>query len=409
MPTFEAWLRDKLRTNASYADLAREVVTMKLNSNFNGGFSFFNPGETPSPSAYFTAKGAKPENLGAAVARTFLGIRIECAQCHNHPFARWKRDEFWGFAAFFGGVERQPGPDDQIFFAMREVVDRREVVVPGSERAIQPGYLGGGEPELKFNVSSRLALADWMTSKENPYFAKAGANRVWAWLFGIGLVDPVDDLNDQNPPSHPELLDELAREFANHDYDVKFLFRAIMASKAYQRSSIPATPSSSGDEIRLFTHHAVKGLSGEQLYDSLAQAIGMVVESRLNANPFVINQNDDTRAGFVEKFRKTEEKPTEHDTSILQALALMNGKMVQNAVDLQQTGTYSAVAEAQFLDARGKVEALYLAALSRTPKPEELDRMVEYVERGGPTGHPKKALADVFWALLNSAEFMLNH
>lgn len=407
LPNFETWLREKIRANASYDSIVKEIVAHRLPNGAQGSANFFfNQDAKPDPGAFYVAKQGKPENLGAGVARLFLGVRIECAQCHNHPFARWKRDEFWSFAAFFGGVQRM-GDDDQPFGMYREVVGRLEQSIPGSDRFVQPAFLGGGEPELSFNKSARDALADWLVAKDNPYFAKAAVNRIWGWMFGIGIVDPIDDLSDQNPPSHPELLEALARGFADHDFDLKFLIRAIALSDTYQRSSVNVSPSADKEEVRLFTYRALKGLTGDQLYDSILQAIGERSESSRD-NPFLFNPGD-RRSEFLEKFAKTEEKATEHETSILQALALMNGGLVEQATRHELRGTLSAVVESPFLDIDGKVETLFLATLCRKPTPAELERMVDYVERGGPTGHPKKALADVFWALLNDGEFLLNH
>jgi len=430
-PDFDAWLRRKVADNAGHDKIAREIVTLSLESP-DGGRRGIGPfdrrdGE-PTPLAYYLAKEAKPENLAAGTARTFLGIRIECAQCHDHPFARWKRDEFWGYAAFFGGVQRQ-GPADQ-FGPIREIPDRRELAIPGTERVVQAGFLDGGEPQWRFKVSPRGTLADWLVAPENPYFARAGVNRAWAQLFGVGLVDPVDDLSDANPPSHPELLDELAAEFARHGYDPKFLLRALTASRAYQLTS-DATGASQNDP-RLFSRMAVKGLSPEQLYDSLLQATGQPAE--VNQQPYRVQGGP--RADFVQKFSRRDEKPTEAQTSILQALAMMNGQLIVQSTSIAQGATLGAVAEAPFLDDAGKVETLFLAALTRKPRPEELERVLAYLNRkaGGPFGvamletltsgigavvrgqrppaprsGKNQALADVFWAILNSSEFLLNH
>jgi len=250
-----------------------------------------------------------------------------------------------------------------------------------------------------------------MTAPENPYFARAAANRIWAQLFGIGLVDPVDDMGADNPPSHPELLDALAMAFAEHGFDRKFLLRAITRSRPYQLSSRSAAPEAgpdgSTDDPRLFARMRERGLTAEQLYDSLAQAIGATTEEvrpdRMAA------ATGSPRGDFLEKFGNQDERPTESQTTILQALALMNGRLVAGATQVEGGATLSAVAEAPFLDTAGRVETLFLSTLSRRPRPEESSRMAAYVESGGPTGDRRKAISDVFWALLNSPEFLLNH
>src|SRR5262249_47807301 len=194
------------------------------------------------------------EELAAGTVRVFLGVRIECAQCHDHPFAQWKRDQFWGQAAFFAGV-RRPANDTGDFFIgtpLTELADRREITIPGTERVAQPVFLDGKEPQWKYRASARATLADWMTGKDNPFFARTAVNRLWAQLFGVGIVEPVDDFTEENKPSHPELLDELAHQLAEHGFDFKFLLRAITLSKTYQQSSI--YPGASKPETRLFAY-----------------------------------------------------------------------------------------------------------------------------------------------------------
>ena len=248
-----------------------------------------------------------------------------------------------------------------------------------------------------------------MTSPDNPYFARAAVNRIWAHLFGIGIVDPADDLREDNPPSHPELLDALARAFVDNHYDLKFLIRAITASKAYQRTSGVDGPAA---DPRLFTRMPVKGLTGEQLYDSLALATGFDDGSGpddANMNPF---GGGGARAEFLARFSNVADKRTETTTSILQALSLMNGRITSDATSLlesKQNRTLGSVCDAPFMDERQKLDALYISALGRPMRPDEAERMVKYVEKGGPSGDSRKALADVFWVLLNSSEFIFNH
>jgi hypothetical protein len=397
---FDVWLRKQFAENVAYDRLVRAILTVSLAQDQRNN-NRFNLGGTPSPYAFFAAKEGKPENLAASSARLFLGIRLECAQCHDHPFAHWKRDQFWGLAAFFGEVERV-GEGDALFQA-RELRDRRELAIPGTDRVAQAAFLDGSQTDWRPKVGARTILAEWMTSPENPYFARATANRLWAQFFGTGIVDPVDDLSANVQPSHPELLDELARQFADHQFDLKFLMRAITASRAYQLSSAGYAPGQ--DDTHLFARMAVRGLMPQQLYDSVVQAAGIRREPDLP--PFQLN--DSPRKDFLERFSSQEEKPGEHQTSILQALTLMNGRVMVEATSLERGGTLPAVADAYFLDTPGKIEALYLATLSRRPRPEEVERLEPYIDRGGPTLNPKQALADVFWALLNSAEFVSNH
>ena len=268
VPSFDAWLRRKLTDNTQYDQLVKEILTTSLESARNRRNQNERLGET-SPLAFYQAKQIAPENLAAGTSRIFLGIRIECAQCHDHPFDSWNREQFWSFAAFFGGIERTGNRG--IFGTIRELFDRRELNVPGTDTVVQASYLDGTEPQWRFRVGPRQTLAEWITSPKNPYFARTAANRLWGYFFGRGIVDPVDDFTATNPPSHPKLLDYLAKEFAAHNFDLKFLIRAITASRTYQLTSLKTH--SSQTEPRLFSRMAVRGLTSEQIFDSVAQAI----------------------------------------------------------------------------------------------------------------------------------------
>jgi hypothetical protein len=399
-PTFEAWLRKKVAEEAGYDQIVREVLTLRLGGRGSRTGNAYDPKAEPSPLAFYIAKDAKPENLAAGTARTFLGIRLECAQCHNHRFDHWKREEFWGLAAFFAGVSKQ-GKDDA-FGPIREVANRRELVIPDTSHIVKASFLDSTKPMWRGRASGRELLADWVTAPENPYFARAAANRIWARFFGTGIVDPVDDFRDDNPPSHPELLDELARQFRAHGYDLKFLIRAITATKAYALTS--AVGRSELAPPSLFAAMAIRTLSPGQLYESLAQATGFREGS---GGPF--GSEGVSKQRFIELFTNRDEKPTEGETTILQALALMNGPLISNVTSLETSDVLAAVAEAPYLDTAGRIETLYLASLTRRPRPDELEKIVPYVDRGGPSGDRSRALGDVFWALLNSPEFRFNH
>jgi hypothetical protein len=403
IPGFETWLRERLTENTRYDEIARQIINVQLTAPTNNRQAYLTTLTSASPLAFYQAKQVAPENLAASTSRIFLGIRIECAQCHDHPFDTWKRDQFWQFAAFFGGIVREGEPN--VFGFVRELADRREISIPDSDMVVQAGYLDGTEPKWRFRVGARKTLADWVASKDNPYFAKAAANRMWGHFFGRGIVDPVDDFSDANPASHPELLDYLAQEFAAHEFDLKFLIQAITATKAYRLSS-EQTHDSQADPQH-FAKMSVQGLTPNQLYDSLAQATGTPLSFQ-SANPFIFGgQNEESL--FQETFDDSGTTLTDRETTILQALALMNGQLTSAATDLNQSRTLSAVATAPFLSTEGKIEALYLAALSRKPKEAELKPLKAYIESGGPANNQNQALADVFWALLNSSEFMLNH
>jgi hypothetical protein len=404
VPMMERWLRAQFAGNVTYDRMARALVALPM-GNANDQRRYFNPydmsGPT-SPISFYLMKEGKPEEVAASVARVFMGVRLECAQCHDHPFGKWTREEFWSQAAFFAGIK---GPPGQFYYGsqLREVNDKREIAIPNTERVAQARFLDGRNPRWKFKVGARTTLAEWMTAKDNPFFAKAAVNRVWAHFFGIGLVDPVDDMNEDNPASHPELLADLARAFADNDFDLKFLIRAITLSRTYQLSSHYEGPT---PDLRLFARMPVKGLTAEQIYDSFLIATG-TRDNMANRRFGPFGQNT-PRQIWMETFA-AQEKRTEYHTSIPQALTLMNNSLVANATHPDRGEALGAIVAAPFMTTSGRVEALFLSALARKPTPDESAKFSRYVDKGGATGNSKKALADVFWALLNSTEFKFNH
>jgi hypothetical protein len=390
-PGFEAWLRLKFRANTPYDKLVRELLTAPISGDPKAPEVVLRDPLKPNALAFFAVKDAKPENLAAATARVFLGVQIECAQCHDHPFGRWERDQFWQTAAFFAGVERQ---GDDLFAPVSEI-RRREITIPNTKRTLYATFLDGDAPKWTADVNPRTVLADWVIAKSNPFFARATANRVWGHLFGRGIVNPVDDFSEANKPSHPELLDDLARALCGADFDLKFLIRAICRTKAYQRTSARTHPSQ--DDPRPFARMAVKGMTGEQLYDSLALATGYREPGGRTT------QRDRFLAQFALRGHATEP-----ETSITQALTLMNGRFLNTVTSAEGSPTLVAVCETPGMTTPRRIEALYVAALGRRPTAKELDRMAKFVADGG-TGKEAERLADVFWVLLNSAEFRLNH
>jgi hypothetical protein len=389
-PGLEAWLRPRFRDNLPYDRLVRELLTVPISADPQAPEAVLRRPEDPNPLAFFAVKEGRPENLAAATTRLFLGQRLECAQCHDHPFARWTRRQFWQQAAFFAGLERQ---GRNLFAPLSEAPDRRELKQPGSETLVTAVFLDGKVPDWK-DGAPRAVLAAWVTARDNPYFARAAVNRLWGRLMGRGLVDPVDDFHDDNPPSHPELLGDLARAFVASDFDLRFLTEAICLSRAYQRGSARTHPSQ--DDPRLFARRAVKGLGGEELFDSLALATGFHEDGR-----------GLVRAQFLNRFAAFGEAG-EPETSIAQALMLMNGRLVAAATDLESSVTLRAIVGLPGLDDPGRVEALYVATLSRKPTAPERERALVYLARGGADRRGER-LADLFWVLLNSAEFRLNH
>lgn len=415
-PGFEAWLRRKLSANAPYDQMVRDLLTSPVGPAVQGN-PYAVAGRGTTPIGFYLAKELKPENVAAATARLFLGVKLECAQCHNHPFADWKREQFWGLAAFFAGMQRQGNGD--FVAAAPEKADRRELTIPGTERVVRAAFLDGTMPKWKTRQTPRETLAEWMTRADNPYFARAAVNRMWAYFLGTGLVEPVDEMvGGEHRSHHPELLDELAHAFTAHGFDLKFLIRAITASRAYQLTSRGREPV----EAHLFARMPLRGLSAEQLYDSVAQATGFREPAVVGPPGAVVFNNRSSRNDFLNRFANETDRPTEVQTSILQALALMNGRLIADATSLEKSETLAAVVDAPFLDMAGRIETLFLATLSRPPREREKARILNYLAQasaGVEPGSPRtpadqekasqQALANVFWVLLNSAEFYLNH
>jgi hypothetical protein len=399
-PGFEAWLREQLIDDVPYDVLAQKIL---MGRNAAGGIILRDARsrQQATPVGFYLSRQSVPENLAAATSRIFLGTRIECAQCHDHPFGEWNQDQFWSLAAFFADA-RQTDPFSDGSKSVAKNADHLMLKVPGTERVARPVFLDGSAPKWSDAVEPQKTLAEWITMRDNPWFARTAVNRLWSHFFGRGLVDPVDDFSARNAASHPEVLDLLAREFVEHRYDIKFLIRVITQTRAYQLSSIRTDASQ--DEPQLFARMPVHWLSSSVIAESWMQATG-------TRRPFDQNAVYRRReaGGFGELFAEDGLSPTEREATIRQALLLMNGTLVTAATDLRNSRTLAAVAEAPFLKTGDKIEALFLAALSRRPTEKERERLVMYVLSGGPAKEEAEALADVFWALLNSSEFLLNH
>ncbi len=411
-PGFESWLRLHLAKNTPYDQMVKELLTIPVG---NGAAQRAFGGRDANPTAFYLAKEIKPENLAASTSRLFLGVRLECAQCHDHPFAQWKKEQFWTYAAFFSGLQGRPQGDFAVPGTEKE--NQREITIPGTDKVVKARYLDGSEPKWQDKVNTRTTLANWLTAPNNPYFARATVNRLWAHLFGVGLIDPVDEMfGAENINRHPELLEVLAQQFIASKFDLKVLLQGIVASKVYQTSS--ANHGKHAEDPFLFARMPLRGLTAEQLFDSVAQATGYRPGSR--QQPQFFGQGG-PRGEFLNRFgNATGEKATDVQTSILQALMLMNGEVVTQATSSQNSELLLAVMDNPFMDTSERLETLYLATLSRKPKAKELVRLTKYVEKGGSTEAKvnsseerqkryNQALADVFWALLNSGEFFLNH
>ncbi|HVR75583.1 MAG TPA: DUF1553 domain-containing protein, partial [Planctomycetota bacterium] len=368
-----------------------------------------------------------------ATAQVFLGVRLQCARCHNHPFDRWTQDDYYGWAANFARVRyrilenrRRDTNDGHEFLGEQVVWEARtgEVTNPRSGRAAAPRFLAPRslrstvEPEGSAEEGGRLdALARWIGSKEDTFFARAQANRIWHHLMGRGIVDPIDDFRPTNPPSNPELLDALAADFVAHGFDLKHLVRVIMTSRVYQLSSVP-TPSGAEDETH-FSHALVRRLSAEEILDAQSQAIGAPV--KFSGYPLGIRAGQlsgvealrrrDRAATDADLFLRVFGKPPRliacecersTDTTLSQAFQLLSGPSLQALLRVPGN-RLGKLLEAKTSSAE-VVRDLYWAALGRPPAPAE-----EAAIAGSLDASPDRraALEDAAWGILNSKEFLL--
>lgn len=405
IPGFEAWLWKHISEGNPYDQIVREIIAADLNLNNGPALA-----ATTSPDAFFAVRELRPENLASGTARAFLGVRLDCAQCHDHPFDKWKQQQFWNMAAFYSGFSRPEDEDEDNPAAMMNLVEKtdlRSIRIPSTGETVPAVFLTGTEPswETEEERTPRQILADWIVADSNPWFARMAVNRMWAQFFGRGIVDPVDDFSDDNPPSHPEVLDLLAADFVSHGYDLRRLVRVITTTKVYQLSS--EQTHASQEEPSHFARAVLRGLTPEQFFDSLAEAVGFYQPFR-SENPFVIDTNS-PRARFLDLFRDSADSPLDRETTILQALAMMNGEFIDRATGLEDSTTLKAIVEFPGMTDEQKMETLFMAALSRRPTEAEQKRFGDYLRSGRATGDRRSALGDVFWVLLNSSEFLLNH
>ena len=381
----DPWLSRQFSLNTPYDQFARKLLlaTPQQPMPTLGGAPATNATPDPDGAAaiFQQAIGATPENLASAYVRVFLGVRIHCAQCHDHPLADWKRTDFWGIAAFLGGTTTIKPQTEEVTYTAKLLWSAEPVTaIPAAK-------------------SPREFLADWMVSPENPNFAATAVNRIWQYLCGRGLAGSVDDL-DRVSKEERKILDELAKLFVESGYDVRWLVTGVCKSKVYQQVVVKDAPA---DEAG-FVHRPLKTLLPEQVFDSLEQALALPIAKIDNGPRF-----NGEREQFVARMNESApDSPADYKGGIPQALMLMNGKLTADATSMEHSRTLRAVVEAPFLRNEEKLSTLYLAALSRTPRPEEMEYLLKYVAAKPSEEERKEAFAEIFWGILNSPEFVLS-
>lgn len=390
----DPWLATQFAANTPYDQLARKLLLASpQQTTFGLASTTAMPADPDAAAGIFQmAVGPTPENLASAYARVFLGVRLNCAQCHDHPFTDWTQNDFWGIAAFFAqGAGRQ----DQ--------TQPAPVIRPPDNQAVSytAKLLWAEQPlkEIPAEKSPRDLLAEWMVSPDNPNFAATAVNRTWQYLCGRGLTGSVDDL-DQVSPEERRVLDDLAKLFIDSGYDVQWLVTGICKSKVYQQALRPGEKTDGEG----FVHRPLKSLLPEQVFDSLEQALSLPV-ARADNGPRFNGERDQ----FVQRMNEsTAESPADYKGGIPQALMMMNGRMSADATSLETSRTLRAVVEAPFLKPEEKLETLFMAVLSRKPKPAELEYLLVHLKQKSTEDQQKEAFAEIMWGLLNSPEFVLS-
>jgi mono/diheme cytochrome c family protein len=388
------WLRERIAGNVPFNTLVKELLSAK-----GGTFS--------SPATNFFQIEQDVLKLTENVAQVFMGTRIQCAQCHNHPFDRWTMDDYYGFASFFAQVKRKPAEDPR----ERVIFDEGgELKNPVSKQDMVPKFLGGPRPDLA-GQSRREAVAGWLASPENPWFAKNVVNIVWAHFYGVGIVDPVDDVRVSNPPSNPELLDALAEKFVSYNYDFKKLVRDICTSRTYQLST--RTNETNIADTRNFSHAMIRRVRAEVLLDCISQVTATPNKFKglpLGARAVQIADGN-TSNYFLTTFGRAARATVcscevKMEPNLSQALHLLNGDTTQQRI--RQGGLVAKLLGEKKSPAE-IIAQLYLTVVSRHPTDMELEKLLAALDGPDDPAKTKETLEDVFWALLNSKEFIFNH
>jgi hypothetical protein len=399
------YMKASLAANKPYRDIVTDLICGEGLSDASG------------PVNFLLRYDAKPTDLAGAVSKNFLGLTLQCAQCHNHPFAEWKKADFWGMAAFFGRTRRLDSQGEDGNYAAVLDTRRGDLMLPDPaakpdesgnvpKKAVKPRLPGQDGPVP--SGKRRQALAAWITSDKNPFFARNLVNRVWAHLFGSGLVTSLEHAPAEGEPVHEEILALLAKDFTTSGHDVKRLVRVIVLSRAYQLSTgsgepvtEPASPKDAGARLHQLRHlgrFPVRPLSVDQLYQSVVQATGYrgPEEAPAAQKPPGEDEDEESEADIPIDVLG------ERALTVQRAQALLNSDHVQKAV---QAGAKAAVAVNGGRPGAAHVEWLFLSTLARRPTADESATMLELLQ----AGKRQRGLEDVLWVLLNSAEFNTNH
>lgn len=397
---YDNWIREQFRSGVPYDEFVRRIVTARGSTWHNGAATLYRDRRDP-------------DEIATLVSQLFLGIRLDCAKCHHHPFEKWSQHDFYSFAGYFAQVGRKgvglsppiSGGEEIVFHSGSGTVKHP---VTGETLAPRPLFGEGGDPAE--SQDPREALAEWMTSTDNDYFAKVQVNRIWAAMMGRGLVEPVDDLRSTNPPTHPELFDALSEHFRSTGYDTKALIRTIALSRAYATDS-SANETNVGDRLNYSRHYRVP-LRAETLLDAIADLTqsptsftGMPAGSRSTQV-----WTHRVSSMFLDTFGRPDENqdpPCERiaEATVTQSLHLMNDRDIDSRI--RSDKSRAATLAASDLSAESVVEELYLAAYSRYPTPEESTDASTLISAAG--ANRRGVIEDLMWAMINSPEFRIQN
>jgi hypothetical protein len=401
------WLTEQFQQNRPWNELVTELVTASGPKSENPAVLWWASRQQTRPNSRGWVR--HYELTGEIVAQVFLGQRIQCAKCHNHPTERYTQDDYYRFATIFAQVNGDRTEGDDPVPVSFHASDRGEVSHPRTGELMAPGPLDGSILEVAEGEDRRAKFAAWLTGAGSEMFARNAANRVWARLFGVGIVEPVDDLRATNPPRNEELLNALARDLIEHGYDLKYLMKTIMRSRTYQTTSIPTA--ANRVDTQFFSHYPVRRIQGEELLDAIAQVTG--VPDRFASYPLgtrAIELSDvELPSLALDTFgRPTRVTPCECDRSMApsmsQALELFNGEALQGKLKHPE-GAVALLAKSDKSDVAA-LEELFLRALARRPTPKEQADLLKVL---GQAENREEVLQDILWALINTKEFMFNH
>ena len=401
LDAFSQWIREQVEKNTPWDELARQVVLATGNSYENGAVNFY-------------ALHQDPFDTAETVSMAFMGMAINCARCHDHPLEKWTNDDYYGMANMFarvrskgwGGDFRGGDGDRDVY-----VVEQGELLQPRTGQPQPPRPLDAEPLPFDSTADRRVTLATWLTSDENAYFSHAITNRVWANFMGVGLVENIDDLRLTNPPSNPQLFDELASYLRDQKYDLKSLMRLILQSNAYQRSSTPL-PENATDE-RFYSRYFTRRLKAEVLLDAVSQSLTAPTTFKDYPEGTRALQLRDAAVGsyFLETFGRPEriitcECERSDEPSMVQVLHLVNGDTINEKLAVEKNVIGAALETDTPLG--GIVDSAYLRALSRFPTEDERTRILTILSQT-PTEETRQSIEDLYWSILSSREFPFQH